>query len=136
MRKIAFMLLAIVFVSCSLDSELQTVNTPVNPNWSLIEASGGVAGTTTDFQANQITWTFDEFNGSLEVVHNTSGVSAALDPGTYDYRIENSANADFLFINNVEYGAITINVNRFTIDQNTTSDGSSVSDKFEYVFTR
>ena len=135
MKKIIFTLLSVLLISCSLDSELQPT-TPTVANWSLIQSIGGIAGTTSDFQTNQIVWIFDEVNGSLEVTHNTAGVSDALDPGTYNYTIQNIENENFIFINGVEYGAISINVTRFTIDQNITSDGTSVSDKFEYRFAR
>jgi len=135
MRKIIFTLLSVLLVSCSLDSDLQPTTNPI-ANWSLVQSIGGVSGTTSDFQTDQIVWTFDEVSGVLTVEHNTSGVSEALDPGTYDYTIENIANANFIFINGVEYGSIIIGVSTFRIDQNITSDGSSVSDKFEYRFSR
>jgi len=135
MRKIIFTLLSVLLVSCSVDSDLETQATS-NPKWSLVESVGGVAGTTANYEVNQINWTFNDLDGTLLVEHNVEGISDALDPGTYDFNLQAINNASFIFINDVEFGAITINVNRFVIDQNITSDGSTVSDKFEYSFTR
>jgi len=135
MRKIIFILLSVLLINCSVDSDLQTP-AETNPKWSLIQSIGGVAGTTTIFEENEINWTFNRVGGSLLVEHNISGISDALDPGTYDYSIRNIANQDFLFIDTIEYGLIIINRNRFVIDQNTASDGSSISDRFQYRFAR
>ena len=135
MRNILFIFLSLVLVSCSLDSDSQPP-TQTNAKWSLIQAIGGVAGTSTSYQLNQINWTFNEVDGTLIVEHNTAGVSDALDPGTYDYSIQSIANDDFLFIDDVEYGSIRVSGNRFTINQNIASDGSIIADKFEYRFAR
>jgi len=135
MRKIIFILLSFVLVSCSIDSDSQPP-TQTNAKWSLIQATGGLAGTNTTYQRNQINWTFNEIDGTLIVEHNTTGISGALDPGTYDYTIQNIANDDFLFVDTIEYGSISVSGNRFLIDQSITSDGSAVSDAFEYRFIR
>ncbi len=135
MRKVVFIVLSFVIVSCSIESDSQPP-TQTSAKWSLIQAIGGLAGTNETFQRNQINWTFDEANNTLFVEHNASGVSAGLAPGTYDYIIENISNQDFLFIDEEEYGSIAITGNRFIINQNITSDGSIISDKFEYRFSR
>ncbi len=135
MRKIAFILLSLVFVNCSIDSDSQPP-TQTSAKWSLIQAIGGVAGSNMVYSQNQINWTFNEVNATLIVEHNTAGVSDALDPGTYDYSIQTIANDDFLFIDDVEYGSIVITGNRFIINQNIASDGSIITDKFEYRFAR
>ena len=135
MRKFAFILLSLVLVSCSIESDLQPT-TPTSAKWSLVQAVGGLAGSTTNYQQNQINWTFNEVDGTLIVEHNTAGVSDALDPGTYDYSIQTIANDDFLFVDDVEYGSIIVTGNRFLINQNIASDGSIIADKFEYSFVR
>ncbi len=135
MRKFAIILLSLVLVSCSIESDLQPP-TQTSAKWSLIQATGGLAGSNTTYQQNQINWTFNEVNGTLIHEHNTAGVADALDPGTYDYSIQNIANDDFLFIDNVEYGSIIVTGNRFIINQNIASDGSIITDKFEYRFAR
>jgi len=135
MRKIFFILLSVLLLNCSLDGDTST-NTEVNTNWSLSRSVGGISGTTTNFETDQIAWTFNEFTGTLLVEHNVQGVSAALNPGTYEFRIETILNADYIFIDDVEYGAISILPRTFTIDQNITSDGSGTADMFEYLFVR
>jgi hypothetical protein len=135
MRKIFFILLSVLLLNCSLDGETTTTNEG-NGNWSLSRSVGGVSGTTTNFETDQITWVFNEFTGILVVEHNVQGVSAALDPGTYEFRIEAILNADYIFIDDVEYGAISISARTFTIDQNITSDGNGTADLFEYFFVR
>ena len=135
MKKIFFILLSLVFFNCSLESDTPA-NTDVSPHWSLIRSIGGIAGTTTDYQQDQITWIFNESTGVLVVDHTTQGVSAALDPGTYDFSIQTIDNDAFIFIDNVEYGNILIGSTTFAIDQNVTSDGTVVADKFIYQFVR
>ena len=135
MRKIFFILLSLVFLNCSIDGDT-TPTTQGSANWSLSRSVGGVSGTTTIFERDQIEWTFNEVNGILIVEHNVQGVSAALDPGTYEFRIETIVNADFIFIDDVEYGAISIGSSTFTIDQNITSDNNGTADLFEYLFVR
>jgi len=135
MRKIFFILLSVLLLSCSLDGDT-TTNTEVDTNWSLSRSIGGISGTTTDFEADQIAWTFNEVTGILVVEHNVQGVSAALDPGIYEFRVEAILNADYIFIDDVEYGAISISARTFTIDQNITSDGNGNADLFKYLFVR
>ncbi len=135
MKKIFFILLSLVFLNCSLETDAPTT-TQTSDNWSLNQSIGGISGTTTDFEKDQITWFFNEVTGILVVEHNVQGVSAALDPGTYEYSVQTIINADFIFIDDVEYGSIAVGATSFTIDQNITSDGTSVADKFEYRFTR
>ena len=135
MKKITIIFLSLVLASCSIESDLQ-IPTQTTAKWSLIEASGGIAGTSTSYERDQINWTFNEIDGTLIVEHNTAGISEALDPGTYNFSVRNIANDDFLFIDDFEYGSITITGSRFSINQNIASDGSIITDGFEYNFVR
>ena len=118
----------------SLDNENDTPTR--SAKWSLVRVTGGVAGTDVTLELGQITWIFDELNEEIIVEENEPGVSYALSEGIYAYTIENISNADFLFVDEVEYGDITIGQNTFTIDQNSTSSNTNTADKYVYRFVR
>ncbi len=135
MKKIVLLLVILSTLSCS--TEDNGSDTPTrSAKWSLVKVTGGVAGTEINLELGQITWIFNEFNNNIIVEENVQGLSYGLIEGTYSYSIQNISNADFLFVDEVEYGDIIIGQNSFTIDENITSTTTNTSDKFKYRFVR
>lgn len=132
MKKLLFILLIFV-IGCSVDDDGNS--TQPSAGWSLINIKGGVNNTDTDLSSDQIVWIFDEGNGTLIVENNIGGIPTGIDEGTHTFYLETSENITFLFIDNEEYGAISVGNNILTIDQNTTITGTA-SDKYELLFVR
>jgi hypothetical protein len=129
------LLVTITLFNCTLENN-NNDNTTQGGKWSLVNASGGIAGENTNLEKDQITWVFDEFNNTIIVEENVEGLSYALPEGTYSYSIQNINNADFLFVDGDEYGDIIVGRNTFTIDQNSTSTNTSNADMYIYKFAR
>ena len=134
MKKIVLLLVIVSTLSCSIDDGTNTP--PQSAKWSLVRITGGVAGVDINLDRGQITWIFDEFNSNIIVEENVAGVSYGLSEGTYSYSIQPIANADFIFVDEVEYGDIIIGQNTLTIDENVNSTSTNTSDKFKYRFVR
>ena len=135
MKKIVLLLFIVSTLSCSIEDNGSDTPTR-SAKWSLVKVTGGVAGTETNLEIGQITWIFDEFNTNIIVEENVEGLSHGLSEGTYSYSIQNISNADFLFVDEVEYGDIIIGQNSFTMDENITSTSTNTADKFKYRFVR
>lgn len=135
MKKIALLLIMVSTLSCSIEED-GTNTTPQSAKWSLVRITGGVAGVDINLEREQITWIFDEFNNNIIVEENVPGVSHGLSEGTYSYYLQNISNADFIFVDEVEYGDIKIGQSTLTIDENINSTSTNTSDKFKYRFVR
>jgi len=135
MKKIALLLSVISMLSCSLDDSVDRTTPTPTAKWSLVRITGGVAGVETDLEVGQITWFFDIANNTLTVEENEEGLSHGLSEGIYAFEVLNISNADFLFIDEIEFGSINVSQNVFTIDQNIISTGTG-TDGFEYRFVR
>ncbi len=96
MKKIkilVFLLFLILFNSCQNDdiqtiSKKETLNSEINGQWTLVNVSGGFAGTNMDFPAGWITWNFNESSATLTVVNNNlyaNPMYDGLQTGTYTY---------------------------------------------------
>lgn len=134
MKKIILLLVSISLLSCSLDDNVNNTPTPT-AKWSLVRVTGGVASVETDLEVGQITWFFDIANETLTVEENVEGLTHGLPEGTYAFEVQNISNADFLFVDEAEFGSIIVGRNVFTIDQNIISTGTG-TDGFEYRFVR
>jgi hypothetical protein len=139
MKKIVLYVFALVFtlslLGCTVDNSGSNTTTR-SAKWSLVRVTGGIAGIEVNLELGQITWIFDELNNNIIVEENVEGLSYGLPEGTYAYTIENINNAEFLFVDEVEYGDIEVGQNTFTIDQNNTSTNTNNADLFEYRFVR
>ena len=87
-KVILFFLLAVVVLSgCSSDDNKAATPVPaLSGSWSLVNVSGSIAGTSTDFPEGTIVWTFN--NGNVAVVNNNPADGTAEDffeTGTYPY---------------------------------------------------
>ena len=142
MKKFSFLLFfsLLLFFSCSLDNN-STSNTPTQYklSWHLIETTGGIGGVDDLFEPGTVVWSFNENTGTLTVDNQNTEYTKEdfLDSGTYTYSIDpNPDNTDyFITIDDVEYGKIIIGSNKFTIDENQKSTGTS-TDGFIYTFQK
>ena len=133
MKNIVLILISILLFSCSLSDD---ANTPTrDAKWSLINISGGIAGTVLNFDRGQITWVFDEANNNIIVEVNINDPMIGLSEGIYPYELETINNELFLFVDNDEFGALTISATQLKIDQNITSTGNA-ADLYVFRFVR
>lgn len=91
MKKIfsLFMLSGLVLIaSCENDDDNFAPTDPIAGTWNLISVSGGIMGSTFDFPAESIKWTFNTTSHTVIVVNNNPADSPAEDffsSGTYNY---------------------------------------------------
>lgn len=127
MKKITLLLISLfLFSSCTSDQ-----NTVITEKYSLINVSGGFAGVNENFAKGEIIWTFDTSSASLTVKKNTQNAYSGLSEGNYSYSIQNINDKQYIFINNIESGGVTNEVNKIIIDENEQSTGSG-ADGFIY----
>ena len=134
MKKFLLFVFIASILSCNSESDGGDITQGVGP-WNLVNIKGGVNGTDTDIDRGAITWVFNDLNFTLFVTNNIGGIPTGIDDGEHDWRIEESGNEEFLIIDDVEYGAITLGSNTLTLNQNITSSGSA-SDKYILRFVR
>lgn len=142
MKRNLLIALSFIFIlsSCSLDSDSNAENENQDVilyTWHLVKTEGGLAGINDQFDLDTIVWTFDELNGIIEIENNNDDDTkqALLDSGTYNFSISTIIGENFIFIDSVEYGEITINTSTFVIDENNKTD-SQGADGFIYTFQR
>jgi hypothetical protein len=133
MKKIVFILLSVLLLSCSLSND--TTTTSRDGKWSLINISGGIAGIEINLEKGQITWVFDEANNNLIVEVNIDDPMIGLSEGVYSFELKTINNEQFLFVNGTEFGALTVSETQLNIDQNITSTGSG-ADMYAFQFVR
>lgn len=122
--------LILVIVLCSLTiSCADKTGTPqitaINGAWNLKSVRGGLGGVNDTYSTGQIVWTFDDTTNVLTIANNipNSGPIAGFDSGTYSYEFRSSSNGDFIFIDNVNKGAISFSINLLVIDDGLASNG-------------
>mgnify|MGYP003624175206 CR=1 FL=1 len=141
MKRHLIIALSFIFIlsSCSLNSDSDTENDNqevILYTWHLIKTEGGLAGVNQQFELDTVIWTFDELNGILKIENNNDDDTKQdlLDSGTYNFSIS-TVGENFIFIDSIEYGQITVETNTFTIDENNKSTGQG-ADGFLYTFQR
>lgn len=127
-----------LLTSCLQDDNNVTANQETTiTQWHLINVTGGFAGVNHNFEMDVIIWTFD--NGTLYVQNNNPDdtLEDGLDTGTYSQSFLEEDEKLFLFIENIDYGLITISEDEqiFTLDQNITSTANG-ADGFIYKFKK
>ena len=118
-----------VFYGC--ESEEVTPNDPLNGSWNLINVSGGFAGISEDFEQGSIVWIFNEAQGTLQVNKQMTpnSIYEGLASGSYDYEMVVHDGNNFLFVDQLEIGGVSISNNEMLINQNLMINGSG-ADKF------
>ena len=134
MKKILLLFVFAGLLSCELDSEGGELSQEVGP-WNLINIKGGIDNIDTNIDRDQITWAFNDLNLKLFVVNNIGGIPTGVSDGEHDFEIIESGNELFLYIDDEEYGALTIGTNTLTVDQTITSTGTA-DDEYILLFAR
>lgn len=111
-------LVFMIFTNCSLDDDTNN-EIPNISSWNLIKVEGSIAGVTHTFPMGLIRWTFNEDTLTLVVVNNNTDDSLFdfYDSGTYSYSVENNGTDDILFINDMEFGAVSGTQSQLIIDE-------------------
>lgn len=124
-----------MLMSCSLNNDENSKIILVT--WHLIKTNGGIAGANDEFSLNTIVWSFNEVSELLVIENNNTDDTKQdfLDSGTYSFSITTINGENFIFIDAIEYGQITMESNQFTIDENNKTTGQS-ADGFIYTFQR
>ena len=139
MKRNFLILLSSIFMltSCSLDNDNTDAPEIILVTWHLIETNGGIAGINDQFNLDTIIWSFSGANGSLVVENNntTDTKQDLLDSGIYSFTISTINEENFIFIDDIEYGQITIVTDGFTIDENNRTNGQ-LADGFVYTFQK
>jgi len=137
-----FFLLVIIIGLNSCDKEesiTPVINSGLPGVWNLVEFSGGEAGLQCNVAGGEITWTFSNendltFSSSPDVndlcTHNTYGENRTVKFSVLDHN-----DKKFLLIDNEEIGQLTIQNEKFILDQNFTSN-SGWSDGYNMTFVK
>ena len=122
---IFFSMMVLSFISCNKDND-----SLLEDKWSMINATGGIAGFNQNYPVGQINWTFDD--GTLKIENKYTGqFNFSFPTGKYTYQEINLSNISTLYINDQQFGDIKISNNSLTIDQS-----SFMADGFMYTFIR
>jgi len=131
------MILGIVlFTNCNNDDDDDSTQTEsLNGIWNIKNISGGFAGINDEYETGIITWTFN--NQILTVENNDiqGNIYSGFETGTYSYSSTEINGANYIIIENSEYGGYTLSTNNLTINQNETTSGSG-ADGFMLQFER
>jgi hypothetical protein len=120
-----FSMMLLLLISCNKDDDLL-----IEGKWSMINATGGIAGVNQNFPEGQINWTFD--NGTLKIENKYTGqFNVSFPTGTYTYQEINLSNISTLYINDQQFGDFIISKESLVIDQS-----SFMADGFRYTFIR
>ncbi|WP_378174960.1 hypothetical protein [Aquimarina sp. SS2-1] len=130
MKRLCFLLLSIILISCSNDDDDNATPT-LQGEWNLVNASGGFTGLDADIAKGVIVWDFNTTSGTVTIINNNTetSINTLLSSGTYTYQVSAPADADVLIINEVNYGRINLESAAFTITE-------SAVDGFIFRFER
>jgi len=121
-----YILLLILATNCQNSDDTLNHTDILYGSWNLKNISGGITGINNDFESQLIFWSFNSDNSILTVTNNNSDttINDGLETGTYKYLIQATNGQSFLFINDSEFGNITIFGNELIINQNIITDGN------------
>ncbi len=120
------LILVIGLISCSKEETKDILE----GEWSLVRASGTIAGITVDYNRGDIIW---DFGKNLKIESGDHGkVEISLPPGVYSYTVEKGKDGDELFINKNIYAL----VQKITKDSLTLTQNNLWSDGVDLVLVR
>lgn len=122
---IVLTILFLIIAGCSKNTDKSGI-IPLNGRWNLVNVSGGFAGIDEEFEEGTIVWNFETATGTLTVENNNTSDALydGLPSGSYTYSILSDDKNLFLYIDNIESGAIIISLGQLVLDQNVLSNGS------------
>jgi hypothetical protein len=110
------------------DSDFNQENT-INGTWYLINQRGGFGSLNFDYSKGEIKWIFNEADNTLtEQNRRGNDNSFNLFSGTYTYRIEQTEEAQMLFVND-EYIMIIISIDKSMSITDNFNDGYTATFK-------
>ncbi|WP_299443799.1 hypothetical protein [uncultured Aquimarina sp.] len=131
MRRLYFLMVFVVFISCSNDDDTNNTAIGLQGEWNLVNITGGFAGVNQDFEKGTIIWDFNESDTMVTVTNNSTitGVYDGFPSGTYTYSIVAPADIDELVVNEINLGTFSTTSDSFTVNQ-------QFRDGFEIRFER
>jgi hypothetical protein len=132
MRKLFKILILITcfgfVLSCSDDDDIQSTNNSSSGSWYLRNVSGGIAGINIDYSQNEVKWTFESSDSTLEVVNNIistgpESIYAGPQSGTYSYSIQTIDGNERLFVDSENKGVMLIQNDSLFLDDGVAADG-------------
>ncbi|RZK08031.1 MAG: hypothetical protein EOO46_14355 [Flavobacterium sp.] len=124
----------LLFLSCSDDDNVIAPTETLTGNWTLITASGTIAGTTDEFPHGRIVWKFNT-NNTVTIVNNNTDESlqSGLPSGTYPYTVSNNSEIvgceKSIILTGIDYGCLNISDTEMHIDQ-------GIADGINYHFEK
>ena len=115
----------LISTSCNSDDD-STQQANIHGIWHLINLSGGFTGINEEFERDQISWTFNSENNTVNVVKNIAGFGPS--SGIFSYRIEMEDEIEVVYINDSFIGSIALSTETLKIDE-LVSDGFLVTFK-------
>jgi len=125
--KILFFFAIISSLTTSCDDDSIPENGMIG-TWKLKNVTGGLQGTSIDYNAGDVYWIFNLTNGTLNVQNNilTTGpenIYSGLATGTYPFKIENENDIKILFVSGNRRGVISFKNSNLLIDDGLAADG-------------
>lgn len=124
LKSIIGLLALLILFSCSDDDTGTTIPTEtLTGNWTLLTATGTIAGTTHEFPYGVIVWKFNTDNTVTVFNNNTDeSLQSGLASGTYPYSVTTNSEIvgceKSITINtNAEFGCLTVSTIEMDIDQ-------------------
>lgn len=146
MKFFTYLMLSIILIfatSCGKDDAEDSViiNSGLVGTWNLINTSGGFAGINCSYQLGEIVFVFDE-DDNLTITNNVINTSATcggqeinISVQTHTYGVLNDNGKKYLLVDDQESGELMVENDRFTLDQNNSSQGSG-ADLFMLTFVK
>ena len=121
-----------VAVACTSSSKDElVVEKPTNPIsgiWNLNNVYGGLLGLNQNYATGDLTLNFNTTTNTVVVNNTVTNSNTSFVSGSYSYAIQTISGVDFLVIDGINRGKITINSN-LILDNNVALDGL----KFKYI---
>ena len=112
---ILVLLLSIAIFACSNDDEPSP--STILGSWHMVAISGGLAGTYEEINRERVVWTFEETTVNIRNIEGASGFPFGPETGEYFYQVEERNGFQVLTVDEWEYGVMTFEGNRLTVDQ-------------------
>jgi len=114
----------------SLGCHKEDTQDGIDGQWSMVQASGGIAGFNQAYPKGKIIWKFEDNKISISNMYEGQ-LNFSFPTGNYNFQIVDEKDKSVLQINNDSYGKIVISNDSLTIDQS-----PFISDGFFYTFVR
>lgn len=117
--------------SCDKDEDATSfINSGLVGTWNLNNSSGGFAGISCDYQSGEVVFVFDNMD-NLSITNNVINTTAlcggqeiGISLESHTYGVLTSNDKKFLLVDDQEVGELKINEDQFTLNQNSSSEGS------------